>query len=66
MKKFVQTLYDYRYTATKAYSSDEEPEKEICFSVEEVNVNEISRKKTGDVARLKAKTFLRPRRSQND
>ena len=66
MKKFVQTLYDYRYTATKAYSSDEEPEEEIYFSVEEVNVNEISRKKTGGVALLKAKTFLRPRRSQND
>ena len=47
MKKFLQTLYDYRYTATKAYSSNEEPEEEICFSVEEVNANEISRKKQG-------------------
>ena len=45
MKKFVQTLYDYRYTDTKADSSDEEPEMEICFSVEEGNMNEKSTKK---------------------
>ena len=45
MKKFVQTLYDYRYTGTKADSSDEEPEMEICFSVEEGNMNEKSTKK---------------------
>lgn len=38
MKKFVQTLYDYMYTRTKADSSDEEPEKDICCSVEESNI----------------------------
>ena len=41
-KKFVQTLYEYRYNGTKADSSDEEPEEEICFSVEEGNMNEKS------------------------
>ena len=38
MKKFVQTLYDYMYTRTKADSSDEEPEQDICCSVEESNI----------------------------
>ena len=50
MKKFVQTLYDYRYTGTKADSSDEEPEGEICFPVEEGNMNEKSTKKKGDIS----------------
>ena len=45
MKNFVQTLYEYRYTGTKADSSDKEPEEEICFSVEEGNINESSTKK---------------------
>ena len=36
MKKFVQALYAYR----KADSSDEEPEEEICSSVEDGNINE--------------------------
>ena len=44
-KKFVQTLYDYRYTGTKFDSSDEEPEEEIYFSVEEENMNENTKKK---------------------
>ena len=42
MKKFVQTLYNYRYTITKANSHNEEPEEEIWFSVEEGNMNEKS------------------------
>ena len=37
MKKFIS---HYRYTATKADSSDKEPEEEICFSVEEGSMNE--------------------------
>ena len=42
IKKFVKTLYKHRYNSTKADSSDEEPEEEICFSVEEGNMNEKS------------------------
>ena len=49
MKNFVQTLYDYRYTCTKADSSDEEREEKIYFSVEEGNMNEKSTKKVGDI-----------------
>ena len=45
MKKFVQTLYDYRYTDTKADSIVEEPEEEIYFSNEEENMKEKSTKK---------------------
>ena len=45
MKKFVQTLYDYTYTGTKANSSDEEPEEEISFSVEEENITRSQRKR---------------------
>ena len=45
MKTFVQTLYNYRYTDTKADSNDEEPEEETSFSVEEGNMNESQRKK---------------------
>ena len=37
MKKFIS---HYRYTATKADSSDKEPEEEIYFSVEEGSMNE--------------------------
>ena len=45
MKKFVQTLYDSTYTGTKANSSDEEPEEEISFSVEEENITRSQRKR---------------------
>ena len=45
MKKFAQTLHNYKYTSIKADYSDEEPEEEICFSVEEGNMNEKSSKK---------------------
>ena len=57
MKKFVQTLCDYRYTGTKVDSSDEEPEEEICFSVEEGNVNEKSTKKIGDISSSEDEDF---------
>ena len=33
------------YNGTKADSSDEEPEEEICFSVEEGNMTKTSTKK---------------------
>ena len=56
-KKFVQTLYDYRYTGTKADSSDEEPEEEICFSVKEGNMNEKSTKKMGDISSSEDEDF---------
>ena len=45
MKTFEQTLYGYRYTNAKADSSDEEPEEEICYLVEEGNMNEKTTKK---------------------
>ena len=57
MEKFVQTLYDYRYTGTKANSSDEEPEEEICFSVEEGNMNEKSTEKIGDISSSEDEDF---------
>ena len=66
MKRFVQTLHEYRYTGTRTDSSDEEPEEGIFFSVEEGNMNEKSTKNVGDVTRLKTKTLLRPRRSESD
>ena len=40
----MQTVYDFSFTGTKADSSDEEPEEEICFSVEEGNMNKKSTK----------------------
>ena len=50
MKKFVQTVCNYRYTETKADSSDEEPEEEFCISVEKGNMNEKSTKTIGDIS----------------
>ena len=52
MKKFVQTLYNYRYTITKANSHNEEPEEEIWFSVEEGNMNKKSTKKKKKIGHL--------------
>ena len=44
IKKFVQTLYDNRYTSKKTDSSHEEDEEQICFSVEEGNMKVKSMK----------------------
>ena len=46
----MQTLYDFSFTGAKADSSDEEPEEEICFSVEEGNMNKKSAKKIGNIS----------------
>ena len=58
MKKLVQTLYDYRYTDTKSDSSNEKPEEEICFSVEEGNMNKKPTKKIGDISSSEDEDFL--------
>ena len=57
MKKFAQALYDNRYTGTKVDSNDEEPKEEICFSVEEGNMNEKSTKKIGDISSSEDEDF---------
>ena len=57
IKTLVQTLYDYRYTGTKADSSNEEPEEEICFSVQEGNMNEKSTKKLGGISSSEDEDF---------
>ena len=58
IKKFVQALYNYRYTGIKADSSDEEQKEKICFSVEEGNMNKKSTKKIGNTSSSEDKDFL--------
>ena len=44
MEKFVQTLYDYRYTDTKTDSSNEEPEESV-FQLKKETWTRSQRKK---------------------
>ena len=54
------------YTGTRTDSSEEEPEEEIWFSVEEGNITRSPRKKMVTWVRLKTKIFLRSPRIVNN
>ena len=65
MKKFLQALYNYRYTEKEADYSDDEPEEEICFSDEEENMNKKSKKKIGDISSSESEEFpMSPRKQK--